>query len=93
MRTVSIFLAALGAIWVATAASPAQAGDGWRKHGRGHWHHHHYRAPRYYGPPVVYAPRPVYRPYYPPPVYYAPPPPPVYYGPPTLSFGLNIPLQ
>ncbi|HQT67700.1 MAG: hypothetical protein B7Z78_06270 [Rhodospirillales bacterium 20-60-12] len=48
-----------------------------------------YFRPRYYAPPVYYAPPPVY--YAPRPVYV--PPPPVFLGPPAVSFGLTLPIR
>jgi hypothetical protein len=79
-------------------AGGAEAGDGWKKKGRG------YYAPGYYGPgyvkvppghiryyapaPVYYAPRPVV--VYPEPMMYAPAYP-AYYGPPGVT--INLPLR
>lgn len=95
MRTHTMILAALGAVFALGMATPAQAErDGWRGHGGrgygGHHYHHHYHhrhhhyaypRPRYYRPPVAYAP-PRYVPYY--------APPPVYYGNPGVSFGFTF---
>jgi hypothetical protein len=87
MKTRSLILGALGAVFIMGAAAPAFAdrdgwrGRGWREHEwREHeWREHHYWRPGYYAAPTYYAP---------PPVYYAPPP--VYYAPPVIGFGINI---
>ncbi|MGE0223187.1 MAG: hypothetical protein AB7F35_18375 [Acetobacteraceae bacterium] len=90
MRARSLILAALGTALILGAAAPAHADrDGWRRHGwRDHgWHRPHYQPrPRYYAPPVVVAPPPVYRYYAPPPVYYANP----YYANPGITFGFTF---
>lgn len=77
-------LAAFGALALAAAAAPAQAGgyDGYGPRGYAapyHWRPYGgYYAPRW-APPVVYARPRWHRPHYaPPPVYYAPPG--AYYG-------------
>ena len=97
MRTLSLLLAAAGALSVAAPSTPARADwadhDGWRRHERREhqweqqrWREHEWRErawQSYAPPPVVYAPGPpaYYAP--PPPAYYVPsPPPPVVYAPP-----------
>ena len=89
----SVLLAAMGAGFILSAATPAFA-DGWRGghrggggwhgggwHGGG-WNRGYYRG---YAPYYYYGPRAYYAP---PPVYYAPP---AYYAYPGVSFNFRIP--
>ena len=70
MKTRSVVLAALGAVFVLGAATPASAdyddwrNREWREHEWREQHHHHHWRQEYYAPPRVY--------YAPPRVYYAP---------------------
>jgi len=83
-RRIAAFVLGLG---IATAAPFAARADGpYRGHYyHGHRHGHHggvvYVAPGFYGPPVVYAPRPVV---YPAPYYVAAPP--VYVAPAPVAY-------
>ena len=93
MRIVPVILAALGALGVAAASSPARAEwddhDGWHQHEwrerqsrEQRWHEHEWRERQWRGyapaPAVVYAP--------PPAAYYAPLPPPYYAAPPAAYY-------
>ncbi|OFW97161.1 MAG: hypothetical protein A3D94_23125 [Alphaproteobacteria bacterium RIFCSPHIGHO2_12_FULL_66_14] len=96
-----ILAACVASVAVLAFAGGAEAGDGWKKKGRG------YYAPGYYGPAYVkvppghvryYAPAPVYyvpRPVvvYPEPMMYAPAYPAYGYPGGNLSIGVNVPLR
>ena len=67
MKTRSVVLAALGAVFVLGAATPAFAdyddwrSREWREHEwREHHHHHHHWRQEYYAPPRVYYAPPTY---------------------------------
>ncbi|MDP2334665.1 MAG: hypothetical protein Q8M19_28640 [Reyranella sp.] len=93
-----ILAACVASVAILGLAGGAEAGDGWKKKGRG------YYAPGYYGPGYVKVPPGHVRYYYAPaPVYYAPRPVVVYpapmmyapaypaYGPPGVT--INLPLR